>query len=176
MDIVNLDRRYGTAGEYLSASFIVSIFNALVGLSRSRGRSGSDGDKAIESRFETTLSDLSRLFYYFEAEAETLRLADELDLVERYLRLQSLRFEERLRYSIDVDSALLDTAIRRSSLLCSVDRAVAEACDESSALQLVRITGLAIGRCGGLLMVSRCSSEDGSVLSSVPGIFSHELA
>ncbi len=75
------------------------VFNALNGI---RGLIAEDPPRARE--MVTRLSGILRSSLQ-AAEQETVALGDELDLVRSFLELESVRFEDRLRYEIEVSDA-----------------------------------------------------------------------
>jgi hypothetical protein len=51
-------------------------------------------------------------------------LADELEAVEMYIRIQALRFDERFSYSCQVDPAALSASIPHMAIQCLVENAI----------------------------------------------------
>ncbi len=80
-------------------------------------------DPALAERVTVKLADLLR-YSLDSAECGTVRLEQELKVMTDYLEIQQTRFGERLRYSVDVPSALLATEIPPFSLQTLVDNSV----------------------------------------------------
>jgi LytS/YehU family sensor histidine kinase len=58
------------------------------------------------------------------ANVQTVPLREEIDLVERYLEIKEIRFEDRLRVEIDVDPAVSEVAVPYLLLQPLVENAV----------------------------------------------------
>lgn len=67
-------------------------------------------DVAAADTMMTRLSELLRLTLSSETKAE-IDLRQELDLLQRYVGIEKVRFEDRLRISIDVDDQTLDALV-----------------------------------------------------------------
>ena len=107
------------------------LFNALHGIS-----SVMDTDIARARRMMAALSHLLRSS--MSAGGEQATLEQELQLTREYLELQHMRFEERLRYDIDVD---VDPHVRVPSFIMQplVENAVVHGMGERSEPTLVRV-------------------------------------
>ncbi|UOQ76474.1 histidine kinase [Hymenobacter sp. 5516J-16] len=71
----------------------------------------------------THLSDLLRYSIQLNT-AEQVPLSRELEIVEHYLQLEALQLEERLEYTLDVDSAALSVLIPPMTLQLLVENAI----------------------------------------------------
>ncbi len=81
--------------------FLFNSLNAVLSLIRSDPR-----------RAERTLEDLADLFRALMSDGRNLvRLADEINLIERYAAIEQLRLGERLRMSWDLDNAPMDAML-----------------------------------------------------------------
>ncbi len=74
----------------------------------------------------TRLSELLRLTLHGDGKPET-SLRQELELLNRYVEIERIRFEERLRVSVDVDKAALDASVPAFSLQPLVENAIRHA-------------------------------------------------
>lgn len=65
------------------------------------------------ARAQTMIDELSSILRYSlrSGRVETVRFEDELEAIRAYLKLEAIRFEERLRVSMDIDPASLEAAI-----------------------------------------------------------------
>jgi signal transduction histidine kinase len=80
-------------------------------------------DIETADRMMTRLSELLRLTLEKEASPE-VTLKEEIDLVERYLEIERIRFEDRLRVRIEVDPAALEARVPNFSLQPLVENAI----------------------------------------------------
>jgi signal transduction histidine kinase len=99
----------------------------------------------------TRLSDLLRLTLHGDGRPET-SLRQELELLNRYIEIEQIRFEERLRVSVEVDEAALDAGVPAFSLQPLVENAIRHAIAPRAA--------------GGSLAIS-ARRENGTVLISL---------
>jgi two-component system, LytTR family, sensor kinase len=74
----------------------------------------------------TRLSELLRLTLNSNGRPET-SLRQELEMLNRYIEIERIRFEERLRVSLDVDPAALDAGVPAFSLQPLVENAIRHA-------------------------------------------------
>jgi len=93
----------------------------------------------IARRAVDLLSDLLRSSLY-EKEASLIAIKDELSLVEDYVELEKLRFEERLTVTIDVDDALKNLKIPLLSIQLLVENAIKHSIDKRLDGGLVHIS------------------------------------
>jgi len=80
-------------------------------------------DTEAADRMMTRLSDLLRSTIHNNG-AQEVTLREELEFVDRYLEIEKIRFEERLRVRIDVEPAALDGLVPAFSLQPLVENAV----------------------------------------------------
>jgi LytS/YehU family sensor histidine kinase len=85
------------------------------------------------------LSDLLRTSLYGR-EAALISIKDELNLVNDYLELEKLRYEERLRFSIEVAEPLLQAMIIPFSIQTLVENAVKHGISNSNNGGLIAVT------------------------------------
>jgi len=108
------------------------------------------------ARAQETLMKLTTLLRRVLRSGDTLTtLRDEIDLVTTYLQIETERFEERLRISIDVPAALRGIRILPFVVQPLVENAIKH--------------GIANSRAGGRLSVSARSRNDQLILSVVNG-------
>ncbi|HOX32455.1 MAG TPA: histidine kinase [Spirochaetales bacterium] len=108
----------------LRSRFASGVLVALCALARAG--EGRGGGRHVPETLEIALGELSRIFYYAEGRGDEAPLREELDFAERYLRLQAIRFEGRLRFAISRPTSEIDRPTRRLGLFESLERAVAE--------------------------------------------------
>lgn len=111
------------------------LFNTLNGISSLVTR-----EPLRARRMIARLCDLLRASLGHETDDE-IPLAEELDLVRRYLELQQLRFEDRLTAAIDVDESLLAVAVPSFSLQTLVENAVRHGVERRGAGAAIEIRG-----------------------------------
>lgn len=83
----------------------------------------------IARRAIDLLSDLLRWSLY-EKEHDTITIAEELSLVRDYVELEQLRFEERLRVTIDVDDSIKSFTIPPLCIQLLVENAIKHGIDQ----------------------------------------------
>lgn len=93
----------------------------------------------IARRAVDLLSDLLRSSLY-EKEDSLIAIKDELSLVEDYIELEKLRFEERLTVTIDADDALKNLKIPPLSIQLLVENAIKHGIDKRLDGGLVHIS------------------------------------
>jgi two-component system, LytTR family, sensor kinase len=80
-------------------------------------------DSKAANRMISRLSDLLRLTLD-NAGAQEVALKDELDFLKRYLEIQEIRFQDRLRVSLDIDPESLDARVPNLILQPIVENAI----------------------------------------------------
>jgi two-component sensor histidine kinase len=86
----------------INPHFLYNAFNSLAALSR-------ENPKAVEK----SILDLSGAFRYAlsASERDRVKLGEEADFLETYLAIEQIRFEERLRFRIDIPQELRECRI-----------------------------------------------------------------
>jgi len=123
--------------------FLFNTLSAIAGLVRSRPEAAETMITQLGELFRSTLSD---------RDADFVSLRRELDLGEKYLAIQTERFDTRLRYVIDADTAAQAAAIPPLLLQPLLENAVEH--------------GLTTQE-GSMLIEVRCAQADGRVTVSV---------
>ncbi|MEM9555566.1 MAG: histidine kinase [Acidobacteriota bacterium] len=111
------------------------LFNTLNAVSALMHRDVDAADKMIAK-----LSDLLRVSLVKD-DRHLVPLRDELDLLDRYLAIEKIRFRDRLRVEIDVDPECLDAQVPRLILQPLVENAIKHGISMRSAAGLVAIHG-----------------------------------
>jgi len=94
------------------------IFNSLNNI---RALVIEDAEKARD--MITHLSDLLRYSVQFNAKAKVC-IEDELEIVENYLNLESIQYEDRLSYTLDIQQATLEYKIPPMAIQLLVENAI----------------------------------------------------
>ncbi|QSQ14234.1 sensor histidine kinase [Myxococcus landrumensis] len=115
----------------LHPHFLFNTLNAIVVLVRS-----NETDTA--ARMLVLLSDILRRLLQQGATQE-VSLRDEVAVLSRYLEIQQLRFQDRLRVTWDVDDALLDARVPNLVLQPLVENAIRHGVSARSAAGRLRI-------------------------------------
>jgi two-component system sensor histidine kinase YesM len=112
-----LDRKtaeYDALMSQIKPHFLYNTLNGLLGLNRK-------GERGL---LENAILDLTGMLRYVQESEDLVPLAQELEFLDRYCRLQKLRFGERLSYSIDCDERLKKVPVPRLILQPIVENAV----------------------------------------------------
>ncbi|WP_223745479.1 sensor histidine kinase [Myxococcus faecalis] len=115
----------------LHPHFLFNTLNAIVVLVR-------DGEKDTAARMLVLLGDILRRLLQQGATQE-VSLRDELSVLERYLEIQRLRFQDRLRVDWDVDEALMDARVPHLVLQPLVENAIRHGVSARTAAGALRI-------------------------------------
>lgn len=115
----------------LHPHFLFNTLNAIVVLVRA-----NEADTA--ARMLVLLSDILRRLLQQGATQE-VSLRDEVAVLSRYLEIQQLRFQDRLRVTWEVDDALLDARVPHLVLQPLVENAIRHGVSARSAAGLLRI-------------------------------------
>ena len=112
--------------------FLFNTLNAITVLVRG-------GETAKAGRTLRLLSDMLRATFQ-GVDVQTVPLREEIDLVERYLEIEEIRFEDRLRTEIDVDPAVSEVAVPYLLLQPLVENAVRHGIAPHAEPGTVRVT------------------------------------
>ena len=134
--VITRDAQLNNLSAQLNPHFLFNSLNNIKALV-------SDNPKAARRAIDL-LSDLLRTSLY-NGDEMLVPLKDELSLVNDYLELEKLRFEERLQYEIRTDDALANFQIPRLSIQLLVENAIKHgiAQKKNGGLVTVRIDRLA---------------------------------
>jgi signal transduction histidine kinase len=121
--------------------FLFNTLNAIAVLVR-----GGDTQKA--GRTLRLLSDLLRASFK-GADVQMVPLREEIDLVERYLEIEQVRFSDRLRVDIDVDPAVTEVPVPYLLLQPLVENAVRHGIAPHAEAGAVRVTAAPVPGDGG---------------------------
>jgi len=120
----------------INPHYLFNVLNMLRGKLMDKG----DGDSA------SIVHLIARSFrFLLQNKAETVTLAQELELVETYLKIQQLRFEHRLSYEIRVPEELRAITIPKLSLQPLVENAVTHGVEPSERPTTIRIAAARVG-------------------------------
>jgi signal transduction histidine kinase len=112
--------------------FLFNTLNAIAVLVRG-------GETAKAGRTLRLLSDLLRASFK-GADVQMVPLREEIDLVERYLEIEQVRFSDRLRVDIDVDPAVTEVPVPYLLLQPLVENAVRHGIAPHAEAGAVRVT------------------------------------
>ncbi|MDB6064184.1 MAG: signal transduction histidine kinase, LytS [Pedosphaera sp.] len=115
------------------------LFNTLNGIATLLRR-----DPIVAEEMLTSLSDLLRLALS-QSDKQQIPLREEMQLLDRYLEIQQMRFGDRLRCEQDIDPALLDNPVPALLLQPLVENAIKHGLEPSSQPGLVRIVAVVKG-------------------------------
>jgi two-component system, LytTR family, sensor kinase len=145
----------------LNPHFLFNSLNAAVTLVRT-------GDRPTAARMLTRLGDLLR-HTLRETYPQEVPLRDELDLISRYIEVEQVRFQDRLRVSFDVDTAVMDARVPSMILQPLVENAIRHAIEPRREAGAVIVRGR---RSGDVLELE--VADDGPGISpdadTLPGI------
>ena len=123
----------------LQPHFLFNTLNGIVGLIRN-----NENKSAVN--MTTQLSDLLRQVLAYSDKQEA-PLREEIEVIERYLEIQRMRFADRLKVEIDVDPATLDAKVPSLILQPIVENALrhgiaARAASSTVSLKTQRSNGM----------------------------------
>jgi sensor histidine kinase YesM len=129
--------RLGALKAQLQPHFLFNTLNAIVVLVRQQ-----KGQQA-----EETLARFSDLLRAVLADMETqeVTLGRELEYLKLYLSIEQLRFSDRLRVDIEVDSELLDAAVPHMGLQPIVENAIRHGVGQRASFGAIGITARKVG-------------------------------
>ncbi len=131
------------------------FFNSLNSLAELTAQDPQEAERLIE--------DLSSLFRHrFRSGEEFVRVEQELELVETYLKIEKVRLGERLRIDLQVDEGALPVLIPALSIQPLVENAVRHGLEKRKNSGRIR---LSVRRSSGQLMVE--VSDDGAGFSDL---------
>jgi sensor histidine kinase YesM len=115
LSVVAKDAQFHALVSQLNPHFIFNCLNSI------RARIGEDPEDA-----QTMITELSSILRYSleSGRRRTVSLADELEVVSAYLKLEAMRFEERLRVQIDATPAALSSFVPPMLLQTLVENGV----------------------------------------------------
>lgn len=134
--------RRSAADRLLGSRFISGVFVALIAEARAFSGGGGASARAAGARLEAALLDLSRIFYYAEGPGDRAPLREEMEFAERYLRLQSMRFDGRLEYGVSAEPGLPELLAPRLASFPVLERAVAEDLECSAGAAFIAVQAL----------------------------------
>lgn len=95
----------------------------------------------------------------------TLSLKAEMDIVQRYLSIQNIRFDHKLVISCEIDDALLDAAVLPMSILTLVENAIKHGFAEQQS-GMIKIHCQLVDN----FLVVRVADSAGKKVTGIPGI------
>jgi signal transduction histidine kinase len=129
--------RLGALKAQLQPHFLFNTLNAIVVLVRQQ--KGQQAEETL-ARF----SDLLRAVLA-DMDAQEVTLAHELEYLRLYLKIEQVRFSDRLRVEIDVDADLLDAAVPHMALQPVVENAIRHGIGKRAEGGLIRIRAFRTG-------------------------------
>jgi two-component system, LytTR family, sensor kinase len=129
--------RLGALKAQLQPHFLFNTLNAIVVLVRQQ--KGQQAEETL-ARF----SDLLRAVLA-DMEAQEVTLGRELEYLKLYLSIEQLRFSDRLRVDIDVDSELLDAAVPHMGLQPIVENAIRHGVGQRASFGAIGIVARRVG-------------------------------
>jgi two-component system, LytTR family, sensor kinase len=130
--------RLGALKAQLQPHFLFNTLNAIVVLVRQQ--KGQQAEETL-ARF----SDLLRAVLA-DMDAQEVTLARELEYLRLYLSIEQLRFSDRLRVDIDVESELLDAAVPHMALQPIVENSIRHGVEQRATPGLIGIRAERIGK------------------------------
>jgi sensor histidine kinase YesM len=129
--------RLGALKAQLQPHFLFNTLNAIVVLVRQQ--KGQQAEETL-ARF----SDLLRAVLA-DMEAQEVTLGRELEYLKLYLSIEQLRFSDRLRVDIEVDSELLDAAVPHMGLQPIVENAIRHGVGQRASFGAIGIVARRVG-------------------------------
>ena len=150
--------RLGALKAQLQPHFLFNTLNAIVVLVRQqKGRQAEETLARFSDLLRAVLADM---------DAQEVTLARELEYLRLYLSIEQLRFSDRLRVDIDVDSELLDAAVPHMGLQPIVENAIRHGVSQRSTPGVISIRAT---RHGDSLQVTVQDDGPGFAAGGAPG-------
>ncbi len=129
--------RLGALKAQLQPHFLFNTLNAIVVLVRQqKGRQAEETLARFSDLLRAVLADM---------DAQEVTLARELEYLRLYLSIEQLRFSDRLRVEIDVDSDLLDAAVPHMGLQPIVENSIRHGVSQRATPGVIGIRAERIG-------------------------------
>jgi hypothetical protein len=146
----------------LNPHFLFNSLNTVAVLVR-------DGEGPRATRVIEQLSDVLRHTLHRSRENE-VTMADELELVQQYLAVESARFSDRLRAEFDVDAAVLSAAVPSFALQHLVENAVRHGVARGADAGRITVSARRLGDALELAV-----TDDGPGLAGSPDVEGHGI-
>lgn len=121
---------YRALQSQINPHFLYNTLNGFVALNRM-------GEK---KSLEKSIIGLSRLFHYACSRQDTSRVKDELDFLEEYLKLEKLKYAERLEYLIWVDAECKEKRIPKLLLQPVVENSIKHGMGDTDQAIMIQIS------------------------------------
>lgn len=128
--IQNQKAQYQALQSQINPHFLYNTLNGFVALNRM-------GEKKT---LERSIIGLSKLFRYACSKAETASVQEELSFLEEYLKLEKLKYEERLSYLIWIDEACKTKRIPKLLLQPIVENSIKHGMGDTDRPIMIQIT------------------------------------
>lgn len=129
LEIQQQKAEYRALQSQINPHFLYNTLNGFVALNRM-------GEKKI---LEKSILELSRLFRYTCSNREVVTVQEEMDFLRDYLKLEKLKFDERLEYIIWVDEESRDKKIPRLLLQPLVENSIKHGMGDSERPVMIQI-------------------------------------
>lgn len=113
-NIMQQEAEYLALQAQINPHFLYNTLNSFIGLNRMNKR----------SLLETSILNLTRLFQYTCKAGTVVTINEEIQFVEEYLALQSIKFDERLSYTIDMDASIGNQSIPKLLLQPLIENSI----------------------------------------------------
>jgi two-component system sensor histidine kinase YesM len=149
--VAALDRKtaeYNALRSQIKPHFLYNTLNGLLGLNR----------KCERELLERSILDLTGMLRYVQEAEDRVPLLQELDFLDRYCRLQRIRFPDRLAFSISCEENLKNLLVPRLLLQPLVENAVIHGLEPISRLCRISVSAAVEGERGMMI----CVEDDGA--------------
>lgn len=123
---------YKALQSQINPHFLYNTLNGFVALNRM-------GEKKI---LEKSIIELSRLFHYACSKQDTSRVKEELNFLEEYLKLEKLKYAERLAYLIWTDEACREKEIPKLLLQPIVENSIKHGMGDTAQPIMIQISAM----------------------------------
>lgn len=123
---------YKALQSQINPHFLYNTLNGFVALNRM-------GEKKV---LEKSIIGLSRLFRYVCSKQDVCRVKDELDFLENYLKLEKLKYDERLEYMIWIDEECKEKRIPKLLLQPIVENSIKHGMGDTDEPIMIRISAI----------------------------------
>lgn len=133
-NLMQQEAEYRALQAQINPHFLYNTLNGFIALNRM-------GDRQL---LETSIINLTHLFQYTCNASTTVYLDDETKFVKQYLNLQTLKYDGRLSFTIDIDTRIEKTKIPKLLLQPIIENSIIHGLEPTDRPILIQLLGTSI--------------------------------